>query len=74
MAGHLVQMGHKVSLYDIDVKKINDLKKIGGIQLCSLLKGFSKIDCITANIEEAVRGAKIIMVTTVANAHCAVAK
>lgn len=74
MAGHLVQMGHKVSLYDIDVKKINDLKKIGGIQLCGLLKGFSKIDCITANIEEAVRGAKIIMVTTVANAHCAVAK
>ena len=73
MAGHLAIMGYKVSLYDIDVPKMETLKNLGGIQLEGCLKGFGKIDCITTNISETIRDAKIIMVTTVANAHQAVA-
>ena len=40
MAGHLAIMGYKVSLYDIDVPKMETLKKLGGIQLEGRLKGF----------------------------------
>ena len=73
IAGYLGLTGYKVSLYDIDVPKIEELKNKGGIQLEGRIKGFDKIDCITIDIAEAVRGAEIIMVTTVANAHRAVA-
>lgn len=74
MAGHLSMMGHNVSLYDIDVEKINALKKLGSIRFEGRLQGEVRLSCITTNIAEAVNGAEIIMVTTVANAHRAVAK
>lgn len=74
MAGHLSLMGHHVSLYDIDVEKMNTLKKLGQIKLEGCLQGEVKLACITTDIAEAIDGAEIIMVTTVANAHRAVAK
>ena len=74
IAGYLGLAGHTVSLYDIDVPKIEELQKKGGIELEGRINGFGKVGCITTDIEEAVKGAAIIMVTTVANAHRAVAK
>lgn len=73
MAGHLALMGHEVSLYDIVEEKIAELKAKGGIHLEGCLKGFGKVNCITTYLSEAVAGAEIVMVTTVANAHQAVA-
>lgn len=73
-AGYLSMAGYETSLYDINVEKMDALKKIGGIKLEGRLQGYGKIDCITTDIAEAVNGAEIIMVTTVANAHRAVAK
>jgi len=74
IAGYLGLTGYVVSLYDIDVPKIEELRKKGGVELEGRINGFGKVGCITTDIEEAVRGAEIIMVTTVANAHRAVAK
>lgn len=74
IAGYLGLSGYDVSLYDIDVLKIDVLQKKGGIELEGRIKGFGKVGCITTDINEAVNGAEIIMVTTVANAHRAVAK
>lgn len=74
IAGYLALKGYETSLYDIDVKKMDELKEKGGIQLTGRIEGFGKIDTITTDIEEAVKGASIVMVTTVANAHRAVAK
>lgn len=74
MAGHLSMLGYEVSLHDIDTKKIETLKKLGGIKLVGCLQGYTKIGCITTDIKEALEGADIIMVTTVANAHQIVAK
>lgn len=74
IAGYLAMKGYKTSLYDIDVKKMAELKEKGGIQLIGRIEGFGKIDCVTTDIAEAVKGAEIVMVTTVANAHRAVAK
>ncbi len=73
MAGHLSLMGCMVSLYDIDVPKMEAIKNKGGIQLEGRLMGFGKIGCITTNLSEALEQAEIIMVTTVANAHESVA-
>lgn len=72
-AGYLSMVGYETSLYDIDVEKMDALKKLGGIQMEGRINGFGKIECITTDISEAVKGAEIIMVTTVANAHRAVA-
>ena len=74
IAGYLALKGYETSLYDIDVQKMDILKQKGGIELTGRIEGFGKIDCITTDIAEAVKGAQIVMVTTVANAHRAVAK
>ena len=74
IAGYLGLTDYDVSLYDIDVPKIKELQKKGGIELEGRINGFGKVGCITTDIAEAVKGAEIIMVTTVANAHRAVAK
>lgn len=74
IAGYLAMQAYDVALYDIVVEKIDELKKLGGIELEGRIKGFGKVGCLTTDIEEAIKGAEIIMVTTVANAHRAVAK
>ncbi len=74
IAGYLAMQDYVVALYDIVEEKIDELKKLGGIELEGRIKGFGRVGCITTDIEEAVRCAEIIMVTTVANAHRAVAK
>lgn len=73
IAGYLSMQGFDVALYDINEEKINELKKLGGVRLEGRIIGFGKIRCITANLAEAVKDSAIIMVTTTANAHKAVA-
>ena len=73
ISGYLATKGYDVALYDINGPKIEKLKNLGGIKLTGQLNGFGKLACITTNIEEAVKGAELIMVTTVANAHQSVA-
>lgn len=74
IAGYLAMQGYEVALYDIVVDKINELRKLGGVKLEGRLNGFGQIGCITTDISEAVNNAGIIMVTTIANAHKAVAQ
>ena len=73
IAGYLATLGHEIYVCDTDIAKIEQLKKIGGIRLEEKLEGFGNVRCFTTNIEEVVTDADIIMVTTVANAHRAVA-
>lgn len=74
IAGYLAMQGYDIALYDIVKEKIEELKKLGGIKLEGCISGFGKLGCITTDIKEAVQGAEIIMVTTIANAHKAVAQ
>ena len=55
VAGFLGLSGHIVSLYDIDIPKIESLKGKKGIQLEGKIKGFGKMDRITTDIAEAVK-------------------
>lgn len=74
IAGYLAMQNYEVALYDIDEEKIDELKTLGGINLEGRIEGFGKLGCITIDIAEAVQGAEIVMVTTIANAHKAVAQ
>ncbi len=74
IGGYLALKGNDVSLYDRDQEKVNSLNQIGGVHLTGRIEGFGKINCISTNIEESIKGAEIVMVTTVANAHNIVAK
>lgn len=74
IAGYLAMQGYDVALYDILKDKIDELKTLGGIKLEGRISGFGKLECMTTDIKEAVAGAEIIMVTTIANAHKSVAQ
>lgn len=74
IAGYLAMQNYEVALYDIVEEKINELKALGGIRLEGRIEGFGKLGCITTDIAEAIQGAEIVMVTTIANAHKAVAQ
>lgn len=73
MAGHLTLEGHDVTLYDIDTVKINAIKNQGGIYLTNFLEGFAEVK-VSTDIKDTIRDANIIMITTTAPAHRAVAE
>lgn len=74
IAGFLAIKGHNVSLYDRNHGKIDNLRKIGEIELIGKIQGSGKINCFTTNIGEAIKGAEVIMITIVANAHIDIAR
>jgi opine dehydrogenase len=74
IAGYLAMQNYEVALYDIVEEKINELKTLGGIRLEGRIEGGGKLGCFTTDIAEAVQDAEIVMITTVANAHKAVAQ
>lgn len=72
MAAHLALMGFQVSLYNRTPGHIEALKARGGITLESQEagpSGFGRLKLITANIQEAVQDADVIMVVVPAYAH-----
>lgn len=74
IAGYLAMQNYEVALYDIVEEKINELKTLGGIRLEGRIEGVGKLGCFTTDIAEAVQDAEIVMITTIANAHKAVAQ
>lgn len=69
MAAYLGMQHYAVCLYNRTLEKVNEIVRNGYIELQGQLNGKGKIQKITDKIEEAVRYADIIMLTTVANAH-----
>ncbi len=71
MAAALTLAGHKVNLYDMPRFK-NNLDPVierGGIELSLVSglagrQGFARMDVVTTEIAEAIKGARLIMVTT----------
>lgn len=74
VCAHLAIMGYQVRLYDISPDTVNAINKQGGIELAGVVQGFGKIDRVTTDLSEAVRGAHIIMVIAPATAHRHIAK
>lgn len=69
MAGHFSYLGHEVRLYARDVTKLNALGANGHISLTGVIECSANITLISDNLESVVKGAELIMIVTVANAH-----
>lgn len=74
IAGYLGMNGYVVAVYDRNIKKITKLKKIGGIKLEGKIQGYGSVNLFSNNIEEVIKGAELVMVVTIANAHSEIAK
>lgn len=74
MAGYLSAIGYKVNLYNRTLEKILPLIKKPKIRLSGEFKGEGNLNIVTDNMEEAINGANIIMVTVPAMGHFYVAK
>lgn len=74
MAGHLGLKGHHVHLYTRDATKARAISRRGGITITGAVNGFGRVRRATTHIATAIEGARVIMVTTPASAHAAVAR
>lgn len=64
-----------IALYDINEEVLSPVQEKGGIHVYGNIKeGFAPIKETTFDIEKAIQGKRVIMVTTTANAHEAVVK
>lgn len=77
MAAHLAQMGFETTLYNRTPEHIAAIKELGGLDLFIQETGqkhFSKLRCVTSNIQEALSKAEMIMVVVPSSAHADIAK
>lgn len=77
MAAHLALMGADVALWNRTFDHISIIKKRGGIELESVEggpHGFGKLNLVTADIEQAIAHAQVIMVVLPSSAHADIAK
>lgn len=69
MAADLASRGYRIHLWNRSLPRIQPLLQKGGVQLEGLLKGCARPALITTDLEAAIRGAGIILVSVTANAH-----
>lgn len=68
-AGHFAAIGYSVRLYDRDDDKVSKINKIKEIELVGALKLRGKVKDVTTSLEQCVKEAELIMITTTATAH-----
>jgi opine dehydrogenase len=72
-AGHLSLKGHSVNLFSFFKRELEPVFEKGGIQLENDVEGFAKVDLITSNIDEAIKGVDLVFVIMPALTHKTVA-
>lgn len=74
MAAHLSLAGHNVSLWGRSSERIQQLnEKSNQINISGVLNGIAIPTMITTNLAESIHGSELILVTTPASAHSAIA-
>ena len=74
MAGYLSLIGYKVNLYNRTLANILPLVETPKIKLSGEAKGEANLNIVTNNIQEAINGADIIMVTIPAIGHLSIGR
>lgn len=74
MAGYLAMIGYKVNLYNRTLARIAPLLEERIVYLTGEENGFGVLNKVTDNMEEAIDGMDIIMVTVPAMGHYGIAK
>lgn len=74
IAAHLSILGYQTNLFNRSVRRIEAIKRIGGIEVCGEIEGLAKLNIVTTSIQEAIEQVDIIMVVVPAFAHKDIAK
>lgn len=74
LAGYLGSLGNSIAISELDTHVVEQLKIKGQIELTGAVNAVGKLDLVTTNAAEAVKGAELVMVVTTASAHAALAK
>lgn len=74
IAGYLATLGIQVFLYDRSAEKVDAIRRNGGIKLSGCINEFGRVAYVSASLQETVRDAELIMITTIANAHTSIAR
>ena len=69
IAAYLAYLGHKVNLYNRTITKVMKIQEQGFIEMEGCIEGYGNINLVTDNLEHAIEGVDIIMVTVPASAH-----
>jgi len=69
MAGHFALLGHEITLYNISKEAVRPIFETKQIALNDKITGLASLHHVTDNIEEAIKDAEVVMITTTANAH-----
>lgn len=69
MAGALAVSGHSVRLWNRRVGRMDALRDSRCVRLVGALTGEAKLEQVTGDLGDAVRGAEVVMIVTTANAH-----
>ena len=74
MSAHLALEGYPVRLWNRTRSKIRRLQETKSIHCTGTINGDAELQLVTDNIEEALEGVKIILVTTPADSHREIAQ
>jgi len=69
LAAYLALRGEKVSLYNRSPEPIEAIRRRGGIKLGGSLGGTARLNQATSDLEEALDGARVVLVAVPASAH-----
>lgn len=73
-AGWCASLGHRVRLYDLHIENLEPILESKEIRLEGLVNLNAKVDVVTNDISLALEEADLVLVTTPASSHVAVAK
>ncbi|MDR7519736.1 MAG: NAD/NADP octopine/nopaline dehydrogenase family protein [Armatimonadota bacterium] len=69
LAGILASQGEEVRLYDRSERSLEPIREAGGIHLRHAVEGFGRPQVLTTEMEVAVAGADLVMITVPAYGH-----
>jgi opine dehydrogenase len=74
LAAYLGLHGRRVRAHDVRAEAVDGIRARGGLEVSGVASGFAPVERATTDLAEAVEGATLIAVTTLANHHRQVAR
>ncbi len=72
-AGHMTLKGHKVTLWDRSLEKVQALKKVGSVTMEGVINDTVQLSNITNDLEEAVKSSNFLSIMTTCDAYESIA-
>lgn len=69
MAGYLSLKGHRTNLYNRSARRLDAIRRRGGLFLEGQWSGFAPLNVVTTDLSRALRGVDVVMVVVPASAH-----